>query len=98
MTYIQMKYQHEHPSSTVHNSTRIIAAVVGAPNIHDFAVLGSILHIKEIEDVESVAKTMRHLAENPEEFNQSLRWKYEGPADSFKALVDMTALHRSCRF
>lgn len=48
--------------------------VVGAPNIQDFAPSpGSILHIKEIEDVESVAKTMRYLSENPEAYNQSLR-------------------------
>ena len=48
--------------------------VVGAPNIHDFAPSPeSFLHIKELEDVESVAKAMRHLAENPEAYNQSLR-------------------------
>ncbi|XP_047181838.1 glycoprotein 3-alpha-L-fucosyltransferase A-like isoform X2 [Vigna umbellata] len=75
-----------------------VPVVVGAPNIQDFAPSpGSILHIKEIEDVESVAKTMRYLAENPEAYNQSLRWKYEGPSDSFKALVDMAAVHSSCR-
>ncbi|XP_027920317.1 glycoprotein 3-alpha-L-fucosyltransferase A [Vigna unguiculata] len=75
-----------------------VPVVVGAPNIQDFAPSpGSILHIKEIEDIESVAKTMRYLAENPEAYNQSLRWKYEGPSDSFKALVDMAAVHSSCR-
>ncbi|XP_061350979.1 glycoprotein 3-alpha-L-fucosyltransferase A isoform X2 [Gastrolobium bilobum] len=75
-----------------------VPVVVGAPNIQDFAPSpGSILHIKEVEDVESIAKTMRHLAENPEAYNQSLRWKYEGPSDSFKALVDMAAVHSSCR-
>ncbi|KAL4276006.1 hypothetical protein HN51_058937 [Arachis hypogaea] len=75
-----------------------VPVVVGAPNIQDFAPApGSILHIKEIQDVESVAKTMKYLAENPEAFNQSLRWKYEGPSDSFKALVDMAAVHSSCR-
>lgn len=25
------------------------------------------------------------------------RWKYEGPSDSFKALLDMAAVHSSCR-
>ncbi|KAK7362633.1 hypothetical protein VNO77_04751 [Canavalia gladiata] len=75
-----------------------VPVVVGAPNIQDFAPApGSILHIKELEDAESVAKSMRYLAENPEAFNQSLRWKYEGPTDSFKALVDMAAVHSSCR-
>ncbi|CAJ1939466.1 unnamed protein product [Sphenostylis stenocarpa] len=75
-----------------------VPVVVGAPNIQEFAPSpGSILHIKVIEDVESVAKTMKYLAENPEAYNQSLRWKYEGPSDSFKALVDMAAVHSSCR-
>ncbi|CAL0331323.1 unnamed protein product [Lupinus luteus] len=75
-----------------------VPVVVGAPNIQEFAPSrGAILHIKDIEDVESIAKTMKHLAENPEAYNQSLRWKYEGPSDSFKALVDMAAVHSSCR-
>ena len=26
-----------------------------------------------------------------------LRWKYDGPSDSFKALIDMAAVHSSCR-
>jgi glycoprotein 3-alpha-L-fucosyltransferase len=25
------------------------------------------------------------------------RWKYDGPSDSFKALIDMAAVHSSCR-
>ncbi|XWS68026.1 hypothetical protein CRYUN_Cryun04dG0054900 [Craigia yunnanensis] len=75
-----------------------VPVVVGAPNIEDFAPSpGSILHIKELEDVQSVAKRMKYLAENPDAYNQSLRWKYEGPSDSFKALVDMAAVHSSCR-
>lgn len=75
-----------------------IPVVVGAPNIQDFApARNSILHIKELEDVDSIAKTMKYLGENPDAYNQSLRWKYEGPSDSFKALVDMAAVHSSCR-
>ncbi|XP_076936029.1 glycoprotein 3-alpha-L-fucosyltransferase A-like [Bidens hawaiensis] len=75
-----------------------IPVVVGAPNIQDFAPApGSILHIKELKDIELVAKTMKHLADDPIAYNQSLRWKYEGPSDSFKALVDMAAVHSSCR-
>ncbi|GMJ00549.1 fucosyltransferase 11 [Hibiscus trionum] len=75
-----------------------IPVVVGAPNIEDFAPSReSVLHIKELEDVPSVAKKMKYLAENPVAYNQSLRWKYEGPSDSFKALVDMAAVHSSCR-
>ncbi|KAG7011652.1 putative fucosyltransferase-like protein [Cucurbita argyrosperma subsp. argyrosperma] len=75
-----------------------IPVVVGTPNIKEFAPSpDSYLHIKEISDVESVAKSMKHLAENPKMYNQSLRWKYDGPSDSFKALVDMAAVHSSCR-
>ncbi|KNA06667.1 hypothetical protein SOVF_178890 [Spinacia oleracea] len=75
-----------------------IPIVVGAPNIQDFAPCpGSVLHIKELEDIDTVAKTMKYLAKNPDAYNQSLRWKYDGPHDSFKALVDMAAVHSSCR-
>ncbi|KAJ4917578.1 putative fucosyltransferase-like protein [Raphanus sativus] len=75
-----------------------VPVVVGAPNIQDFApASGSILHIKSMEDVEPVAKRMKYLADNPAAYNQTIRWKYEGPSDSFKALVDMAAVHSSCR-
>ncbi|CAN0878942.1 Glycoprotein 3-alpha-L-fucosyltransferase A [Linum grandiflorum] len=75
-----------------------IPVVVGAPNIQDFAPgPGSVLHIKTLKDVETVAKTMRNLSENLTAYNQSLRWKLDGPSDSFKALVDMAAVHSSCR-
>ncbi|OVA15676.1 Glycosyl transferase [Macleaya cordata] len=75
-----------------------VPVVVGAPNILDFAPSpGSVLHIKELDDVPSVAKTMKYLAENPDAYNQTVRWKYDGPSDSFKALVDMAAVHSSCR-
>ncbi|KAK4424194.1 Glycoprotein 3-alpha-L-fucosyltransferase A [Sesamum alatum] len=75
-----------------------VPVVVGAPNIQDFAPSpGSVLHIKDAKDVDSVAKRMKYLAENPSAYNESLRWKFEGPSDSFKALVDMAAVHSSCR-
>lgn len=75
-----------------------IPVVVGAPNIQDFAPApGSILHIKELSDATSVANTMKYLASNPEAFNKSISWKYDGPSNSFKALIDMAAVHSSCR-
>ncbi|KAL3515280.1 hypothetical protein ACH5RR_022182 [Cinchona calisaya] len=75
-----------------------VPVAVGAPNIQDFAPSpGSLLHIKELKDVDSVAKSMKYLAENPGAYNESLRWKFEGPSDSFKALFDMAAVHSSCR-
>ncbi|KFK35985.1 hypothetical protein AALP_AA4G063200 [Arabis alpina] len=75
-----------------------VPVVVGAPNIEEFAPSSdSFLHIKNLDDVEPVAKRMKYLEANPEAYNQTLRWKYEGPSDSFKALVDMAAVHSSCR-
>ncbi|KAF8054818.1 hypothetical protein N665_1312s0011 [Sinapis alba] len=75
-----------------------VPVVVGAPNIQDFAPSpDSILHIKQMTDIEPVAKRMKHLADNPEAYNKMLRWKHEGPSDSFKAVVDMAAVHSSCR-
>ncbi|KAK4405215.1 putative fucosyltransferase-like protein [Sesamum angolense] len=44
------------------------------PNIQDFAPSpGSVLHINEVKDVNSVAKRMKYLAENPSAYNESLR-------------------------
>lgn len=57
------------------NFSGSVPVVVGAPNIQDFAPSnGSILHIKELSDVEWVAKKMKYLAKNPEAYNQSLRY------------------------
>ncbi|XP_042396060.1 putative fucosyltransferase-like protein [Zingiber officinale] len=75
-----------------------VPVVIGAPNIQEFAPCPDcILHIKETKDVASVAKTMRSLASDRVAYNHTLRWKYEGPSDSFKALVDMASVHSSCR-
>ncbi|KAL0707227.1 hypothetical protein Bca4012_073653 [Brassica carinata] len=75
-----------------------VPVVVGAPNIQEFAPSpDSILHIKQMTDIEPVAKRMKYLADNPDAYNKMLRWKHEGPSDSFKALVDMAAVHSSCR-
>ncbi|XP_024959893.1 glycoprotein 3-alpha-L-fucosyltransferase A isoform X2 [Cynara cardunculus var. scolymus] len=75
-----------------------VPVVYGAPNIQDFAPSpGSILHIKELNGVGSVAKTMKRLEENNTAYNEFLRWKHDGPSDSFKALVDMAAVHSDCR-
>ncbi|PIN06054.1 Fucosyltransferase [Handroanthus impetiginosus] len=75
-----------------------VPVVIGAPNIEDFAPSpGSLLHIGELKDVDFVAKKLKYLAENISAYNESLRWKFEGPSDSFKALVDMAAVHSSCR-
>ena len=52
-----------------------VPVVVGAPNIQDFAPShGSLLHIRGLQDVDPVAKTMKYLAENPDAYNQSLRY------------------------
>jgi glycoprotein 3-alpha-L-fucosyltransferase len=55
-------------------TTGSIPVVVGAPNIQELSPgEGAILHIKELDDVVSVAKTMKNIASNPDAFNQSLR-------------------------
>lgn len=47
---------------------------IGAPNIQEFSPSrNAILHIRELEDVKIVAKTMKYIAENPDVFNQSIR-------------------------
>ncbi|KAL7156816.1 hypothetical protein ABFS83_02G034600 [Erythranthe nasuta] len=75
-----------------------VPVVIGAPNIMDFAPSpSSVLHIKEVTDADSIANRMKYLSENPSAYNESLRWKFDGPSDSFKALVDMAAVHSSCR-
>jgi glycoprotein 3-alpha-L-fucosyltransferase len=48
--------------------------VVGAPNIQDFKPSqGSVMHIKSLDDVPTVAKIMNFLGHNPEAFNLTLR-------------------------
>ncbi|TYI41277.1 hypothetical protein ES332_A01G008800v1 [Gossypium tomentosum] len=75
-----------------------VPVVIGAPNIEDFAPSSdSYLHIKDLKDVRSIAEQMKYLAGNPDAYNRLLRWKQEGPTDTFKALLDMAAVHSSCR-
>ena len=51
-----------------------VPVVIGAPNIQEFAPSpASLLHIRKLSDVESVANSMKYLAANPEAFNNSLR-------------------------
>lgn len=51
-----------------------VPIVIGAPNIQDFAPSNaSILHIRNLDDIDSVAETMKHLASNPDAFNQTIR-------------------------
>ncbi|KAG0501876.1 hypothetical protein HPP92_001948 [Vanilla planifolia] len=75
-----------------------VPVVVGAPNIQDFAPSpASVLHIRELDDVNAIANTMKYLVANPAAYSKMLSWKFEGPSDSFKALLDMAAVHSSCR-
>lgn len=63
-----------------------VPVVVGAPNILDFAPSpDSILHIRELKDAESVANTMKSLAENSDAYNQSLRYAFM--CDHFPSLL-----------
>lgn len=75
-----------------------IPVVIGAPNIYNFAPSqNSILYIPGVSEIEQVANQMKHLATHEDAYNATLSWKYEGPSDSFKALVDMAVVHSSCR-
>lgn len=75
-----------------------VPVVIGAPNIYDFAPSPkSILYIQSVSDIERVANQMKHLATHEDAYNATLSWKYEGPSDSFKALVDMAVVHSCCR-
>ncbi|CAM6085445.1 unnamed protein product [Calypogeia fissa] len=75
-----------------------VPVVVGAPNIEDFVPApNSFLHIKSIDDVSRVANQIRYLESNSTAYNETLKWKYEGPSNAFKALVDMATVHSSCR-
>ncbi|KAM7479187.1 hypothetical protein LguiA_027400 [Lonicera macranthoides] len=52
-----------------------VPVVIGAPNIQEFAPSpGSVLHIKELKDADSVARTMKYLAKNPDAYNQTLKY------------------------
>eukprot|EP00897_Mesotaenium_endlicherianum_P001770 jgi/Mesen1/1620/ME000135S00615 len=64
-----------------------VPIVVGAPNIADFAPSpNSYLHIKMVA-----------LSKDKEAYEKMLEWKTAGPSDQFKALMDMSAVHSSCR-
>lgn len=52
-----------------------VPVVVGAPNIQDFSPFpGSILHIRELKDVDSIVRKIKYLAKNSSAYNESLRW------------------------
>ncbi|BBN09342.1 hypothetical protein MPTK1_4g19010 [Marchantia polymorpha subsp. ruderalis] len=75
-----------------------VPVVVGAPNIDNFSPApNALLHIKSLNDIPAVARQIKYLASNFTAYNETLRWKYYGPTDGFKALVDMAAVHSSCR-
>eukprot|EP00249_Psilotum_nudum_P014422 c24815_g1_i1 orf=455-1984(+) len=75
-----------------------VPVVVGAPNIQYFAPAGNaFIHIKSLNDVGRAAAQIKYLVSNDTAYNETLKWKFEGPSDAFKALVDMAVVHSSCR-
>ena len=75
-----------------------VPVVIGAPNIADFAPSdNSIFVVTSLDDVEPVAKMMKALSLNETEYQKKLAWKQDGPSDRFKALVDLSVVHSSCR-
>lgn len=70
--------------------------VVGAPNIEDFAPSPtSVLHIKEVKDVDSIAKKMKYLAENPSAYNETLRsaFNYQFLVWGYEARESLISIH-----
>eukprot|EP00850_Spirogloea_muscicola_P019814 SM000200S05804 [mRNA] locus=s200:10930:12586:+ [translate_table: standard] len=75
-----------------------VPIVVGAPNILDFAPSNiSVISINGLEDVPQVANKILQVNANKAEWDAMVRWKTVGPSDAFKALLDMSAVHSSCR-
>ncbi|XP_024389348.1 glycoprotein 3-alpha-L-fucosyltransferase A [Physcomitrium patens] len=75
-----------------------VPIVTGPPNIYDFApASNSLVYIKDVSEVKAAASRIKYLAENETAYNETLQWKFNGPSDSFLALVDMAAVHSSCR-
>ena len=50
-----------------------------------------------MQDIVRVGITMQSLLQNESAYGEMLAWKAEGPQDSFLALVDLNAVHSSCR-
>eukprot|EP00271_Cylindrocystis_brebissonii_P008743 TRINITY_DN23230_c0_g1_i1.p1 TRINITY_DN23230_c0_g1~~TRINITY_DN23230_c0_g1_i1.p1 ORF type:complete len:709 (-),score=139.74 TRINITY_DN23230_c0_g1_i1:229-2355(-) len=75
-----------------------VPVVVGAPNIDDFAPSNnSFFHIKSLSEVDEISTRMLQVRENPQLWNEMMAWKRYGPSEKFKALLDMSAVHSSCR-
>lgn len=50
-----------------------------------------------MQDIVQVGVTMQRLLQNESAYGEMLAWKAEGPQDRFLALVDLNAVHSSCR-
>lgn len=75
-----------------------VPIVIGATNVEDYEVApNSMLVIKTMEDVPSVAARLQHLLANQTAYEEMLAWKRDGPQDKFLALVDLNVVHSNCR-
>ncbi|KAG0623294.1 hypothetical protein M758_3G163500 [Ceratodon purpureus] len=75
-----------------------VPVVTGPPNIYDFAPSpNSLVYIKDLTEAKAAAERIKYLARNATAYNETIRWKFEGPSNQFLALVDMAAVHSSCR-
>lgn len=75
-----------------------VPIVTGPPNIDDFAPAeNSLIYIKDLAEAKAAAQRIKYLAGNETAYNETLRWKFVGPSNKFLALVDMAAVHSSCR-
>jgi glycoprotein 3-alpha-L-fucosyltransferase len=78
--------------------TGTLGVYLGAPNIRMYEPQeNAILRVQDFPNTEALAKEMLRLANNTNDYNKFFEWKERGPQDSFKALVDISAVHSYCR-
>ena len=83
-----------------------VPVVIGAPNIKFFAPdttpypyeSSSLIHCRDYgDDARAIAKLLLELDGNDDAYQRMLEWKTKGYSDDFKALMDLTDVHSSCR-
>eukprot|EP01080_Neovahlkampfia_damariscottae_P001082 gene1082-10601_t len=75
-----------------------VPVVVGAPDIEEYQPSeNSILHIRNLSDVERVAKRMIYLSKHDDEYQKMLDWKIRGPSNKFLATMQDTMAGWLCK-
>jgi len=83
-----------------------VPVVIGAPNVKFYAPdttpypyeSSSMIYCGDYGDnAETIAKMLLEFDTNAAAYNRMLEWKVKGYSDDFKALMDLTDVHSSCR-